>query len=86
MPHEPEAPPPSPGRRRPRRADAGPARPGAETTPPTTPPAATAPADADAALLPPRAAEDTGQAWGDWRDDGDSNDERLLRDRPPHWG
>jgi hypothetical protein len=42
--------------------------------------------DGPEGLLPARAAEDTGRAWGDWRDDGDTNDERLLRDRPPHWG
>lgn len=30
-----------------------------------------------------RAKDDTDAAWND-RDDG--NDERLRRDKPPHWG
>jgi hypothetical protein len=29
-----------------------------------------------------RASEDTDRAWGDR---SDSNDDRLKRDRPPHW-
>ncbi|MGN6126862.1 MAG: hypothetical protein ACTHON_09875 [Humibacter sp.] len=32
---------------------------------------------------PVRASEDTDRAWGDG---ADSNDERLRRDIPPHWG
>ncbi len=37
-------------------------------------------------VLPVRAAEDTDRAWGGaWRESDDSNDERLLRDKPPHW-
>lgn len=39
-----------------------------------------------AAAIPSRAAEDTDSAWGDWREGADSNDDRLLRERPPHWG
>lgn len=31
----------------------------------------------------PRAVEDTDAAWGERPDDGD--DERLLREVPPHW-
>lgn len=48
------------------------------------PPAAPSPARASSggAVLPDRAAEDTGAAWGE-REDG--NDDRLHRDRPPHW-
>ncbi|HXC80651.1 MAG TPA: hypothetical protein VNV62_02275 [Trebonia sp.] len=33
-------------------------------------------------LRPEQAREDTDAAWGEYRD---SNDERLYRDRPPHW-
>lgn len=36
-------------------------------------------------VVPTRAAEDTDAGWGDWRDPADSDDERLLRERPPHW-
>ena len=32
---------------------------------------------------PVRAVEDTDRAWGDR---SDSNDDRLRRDVPPHWG
>ena len=39
---------------------------------------------ADAPVLPTRAWADTDEAWGDRRE-GDSNDERLLREKPPHW-
>lgn len=31
---------------------------------------------------PQRASEDTDRAWND---QGDSNDERLRQDVPPHW-
>lgn len=34
-------------------------------------------------VLPDRATEDTDAAWGER--EGDGNDERLHRDRPPHW-
>ncbi len=33
-------------------------------------------------VLPEQSAEDTDVAWGDYRD---RDDDRLLRDRPPHW-
>jgi hypothetical protein len=37
-----------------------------------------------APLLPSQSREDTDVGWGDY---GDRDDyERLLRDRPPHWG
>ena len=49
---------------------------------------------ADEPVVPVRAEDDRDTAWGD-RDDGDrddgdrdddaGNDERLLRERPPHW-
>ncbi len=44
---------------------------------PEQPPAPTAP------ILPAQSREDTDVGWGDYaeRDDND----RLLRDRPPHW-
>jgi hypothetical protein len=37
-------------------------------------------------VLPTTASEDTDRAWGDWRAGADPDDERLLRERPPHWG
>ena len=54
---------------------------------PTTPgPAAgpgPGPRDGDDPVLPARAAEDADEAWGDRPD---TDDERLSRERPPHWG
>lgn len=47
------------------------------TTP--TPPARTA----SAPLLPTQSREDTDVGWGEYRERDD--DDRLLRDRPPHW-
>jgi hypothetical protein len=38
----------------------------------------------DARILPAQSREDTDAGWGDYRDPHD--DDRLLRDRPPHWG
>ena len=49
----------------------------APTTP--TPPARTAPAP----LLPTQSSEDTDVGWGEYRERDD--DDRFLRDRPPHW-
>jgi hypothetical protein len=48
---------------------------------PTTPttPARTAPTP----LLPTQSREDTDVGWGEYRERDD--DDRLLRDRPPHW-
>jgi hypothetical protein len=40
-------------------------------------------ADDDLVVLPEQTADDTDRGWGDRPD---SNDERLLEDRPPHWG
>lgn len=50
--------------------------------------AAPAPAPAarpvdDTPLIPGRSADDSDAGWGD--DRSDSNDDRLLRDVPPHW-
>jgi len=39
-------------------------------------------APADEPLLPERSSEDTDAAWGDYPE---SSDDRLYRDRPPHW-
>ena len=49
---------------------------------PTPPPTATAPIAA-APVLPTQSREDTDLGWGDYPDRDD--DDRLLRDRPPHW-
>ena len=43
------------------------------------------PTDAPAVrILSVQSREDTDAGWGDYRDPDD--DDRLLRDRPPHWG
>ncbi|MHA7985781.1 hypothetical protein ACX9R5_08235 [Rathayibacter sp. CAU 1779] len=63
----------STGTRRPGRRAQRPGAPGSDPTP-------QARAGADAAV---RASEDTDRAWGDG---SDRNDERLRRDKPPHWG
>jgi hypothetical protein len=34
-------------------------------------------------VLPDQSVEDTDRGWGELPD---SNDDRLLADRPPHWG
>jgi hypothetical protein len=41
--------------------------------------------DAEAPVLPDRSADERDVGWGDagWRDADD--DERYLRERPPHW-
>ena len=48
--------------------------PSAAATPPATPPAAT---------TAPRAPDDLDVGWGAAVDD--SNDDRLTREKPPHW-
>lgn len=63
------------------------AEPGSADAPaPEAPPVAQghAPAAAPAAggLLPEQSSEDTDAAWGDYRE---RDDDRLARDRPPHW-
>jgi hypothetical protein len=44
----------------------------------------TTPARTESApLLPTQSREDTDAGWGEYRERDD--DDRLLRDRPPHW-
>jgi DNA-binding ferritin-like protein (Dps family) len=38
----------------------------------------------DVQILPDQTRDDTDRGWGERRRD-DSNDDRLLRERPPHW-
>ncbi len=50
----------------------------------TRPTAPTPPAQTVSAPLPPtQSREDTDAGWGEYRERDD--DDRLLRDRPPHW-
>lgn len=39
----------------------------------------------EAPILPEQTRDDTERGW-DYRGGDDSNDDRLLEDRPPHWG
>jgi hypothetical protein len=47
--------------------------------------------DGDAPVVPERSDDDEDRGWGgrDWTDadpdDGTDDDERLERERPPHW-
>lgn len=43
-----------------------------------------APSDDDAPVIPNRASDDSDEGW-ERAESGDSDDERYLRDRPPHW-
>ncbi len=56
----------------------------ASAVPASTAPASTVPASAGPGgeLLPERSQEDTDAAWGDIPE---RDDDRLYRDRPPHW-
>ena len=68
-------------------ADPGRAAPApGSVSPGSSPPEPAAPAPAtDAArdpLLPEQSREDTDAAWGDYPERAD---DRLYRDRPPHW-
>jgi hypothetical protein len=59
------------------------------TDEPDAPAAQRAPAARDAPpavdrLLPEQSPEDTDAAWGDYRE-RERDDDRLYRDRPPHW-
>ena len=56
----------------------------ASTVPGSTVPANTVPANTvpGGVLLPERSQEDTDAAWGDLPE---RDDDRLYRDRPPHW-
>jgi hypothetical protein len=39
----------------------------------------------DGSVLPEQTSDDTDRGWGDDHDDGESDDERLIREKPPHW-
>ena len=41
--------------------------------------------DRDDEVLPEQTSDDTDHGWGDGDDDGLSDDERLIREKPPHW-
>lgn len=41
--------------------------------------------DPDDEVLPGQTADDTDVGWGEHRDDELSDDERLRREKPPHW-
>ncbi|GGS51160.1 hypothetical protein GCM10010156_07130 [Planobispora rosea] len=36
-------------------------------------------------ILPDQTSDDTDLGWGEWRGSG-GDDDRLLEERPPHWG
>jgi len=58
-------------------------RPEPTTAPVPATPAPTAPvASVGDPVLPEQSREDTDAAWGDYPE---SADDRLYRDRPPHW-
>jgi hypothetical protein len=59
-------------------ADPAPAGPAADSSPA----AAGSPAADRTPLLPEQSREDTDAAWGEYPE---SADDRLYRDRPPHW-
>ena len=40
--------------------------------------------DGDDEVLPDQTSDDTDRGWGEHPDDAD-DDERLLREKPPHW-
>jgi hypothetical protein len=58
------------------------AEPGADAQAPPGPPPAPSPAPAAGPVLPEQSREDTDAAWGEYRE---RDDDRLYRDRPPHW-
>ncbi|MEO7979316.1 MAG: hypothetical protein ABI807_00200 [Sporichthyaceae bacterium] len=43
--------------------------------------------DRDDQVLPDQTSDDTDRGWGEHPDDTDTDadDERLLREKPPHW-
>jgi len=55
-------------------------KPGLPEPAPAAPPAPILPVP----ILPAQSREDTDLGWGDYAERDD--DDRLLRDRPPHWG
>jgi len=52
-------------------------------TPRPTPPRKSPPKDDDRPVLPRGTQDDTDEGWGE---NSRHNDDRLLEDRPPHWG
>jgi hypothetical protein len=40
---------------------------------------------ADRSVLPDQTGDDLDVGWGDLFDDHSGDDERFLRERPPHW-
>jgi hypothetical protein len=61
-------------------------KPGLPEPVPATPSAPVAPSAPilPVPILPAQSREDTDVGWGDYAERDD--DDRLLRDRPPHWG
>lgn len=41
--------------------------------------------DRDEDVLPEQTSDDTDRGWGQHDDDELSDDERLIREKPPHW-
>jgi hypothetical protein len=39
----------------------------------------------DDELLPEQTTDDTDRGWGEQPDDAEDDDERLIREKPPHW-
>ena len=39
----------------------------------------------DDELLPDQTTDDTDRGWGESPDDAEDDDERLIREKPPHW-
>lgn len=39
----------------------------------------------DDELFPEQTADDTDRGWGEHPGDEDDDDERLIREKPPHW-
>jgi hypothetical protein len=63
-------------------ANSGPTAAPAPAAPETVPEAAARGASAGEQVLPEQSREDTDAAWGDYPG---RDDDRLYRDRPPHW-
>lgn len=39
----------------------------------------------DDEVLPEQTSDDTDRGWGEESEDADAADERLRREKPPHW-
>ena len=39
----------------------------------------------DDEVLPEQTSEETDRGWGEHTDDDPDDDERLIREKPPHW-